>query len=725
MGRCHVFAFAALSAAFVVGCGDDSTSDAGTDARSDAAVDVAIDVPGDTRDAGPLVFALRVPAGANIGESVVIEVVGAEPPYDWQVGAELLRTEEPILERSFPDRGRYPIRVTLADGRHDSALLVVTAAPVFESSHSSTLSVGPEHVAAVVPDTGELVLTRFADGEFGEVRRLQPCADPVSVTLWMADDVERFLVACDRDARVVLVQGADLEVLSLAAGSRPRGVAIDGGHAFVTLQGLGAIAEVVEEGGLSLATTHPAMRDVRAIAALPGGGVAAARFRSGDEEGELFWLDGASRTVPLRFDPQPSADTESGGVPTLLGGLVASPDASHLVVVGQQANIGEGTFVSERPLTFETAIRAGLRVVSADGEEVWEERFLFDNRGLATAAVFSPRGDTLYVLDQAHRSIERLDRLNGEILGSLLDVGFGASGLGISRDGRTLFVNAETSRELRAYPVAAMGPSPPQARVMLVQEEPLAEEVLRGRILFEDSFDPRLARDGYIACASCHPGGDSDHRVWDFSDRGEGLRRTPPLFGRTMDGPLHWSANFDEVQDFENDIRQHFGGLGLMDPADFAASEDTLGPPKAGLSAELDALSAYVSSLRDDLPSPHTGAVSTGRVSEGAAIFERESCRDCHSGPRYTDSALIDGVPQLHDVGTLGPGSGQRLGESLVGIDTPTLIGLWHSPRYLHDGSAETLLDVLTTRDPDGRHGDVADLAPAELEALVAFLESL
>ena len=28
---------------------------------------------------------------------------------------------------------------------------------------------------------------------------------------------------------------------------------------------------------------------------------------------------------------------------------------------------------------------------------------------------------------------------------------------------------------------------------------------------------------------------------------------------------LHWSGNFDEFQDFEFDIRQHFGGQGLME----------------------------------------------------------------------------------------------------------------------------------------------------------------
>lgn len=29
-------------------------------------------------------------------------------------------------------------------------------------------------------------------------------------------------------------------------------------------------------------------------------------------------------------------------------------------------------------------------------------------------------------------------------------------------------------------------------------------------------------------------------------------------------GNVHWSANFDEIHDFENDICEHFGGSGLM-----------------------------------------------------------------------------------------------------------------------------------------------------------------
>jgi cytochrome c peroxidase len=88
-----------------------------------------------------------------------------------------------------------------------------------------------------------------------------------------------------------------------------------------------------------------------------------------------------------------------------------------------------------------------------------------------------------------------------------------------------------------------------------------------------------------------------------------------------------------------------------------------------------------------------------------------------------TNSGWIDpGVPLLHDVGTLGPGSGQRLGAALTGLDTPTLHGLWHSAPYLHDGSAATLKEVLTTRNVGDLHGVTSGLSAAEVEALVSYL---
>src|SRR5690606_17473892 len=58
-------------------------------------------------------------------------------------------------------------------------------------------------------------------------------------------------------------------------------------------------------------------------------------------------------------------------------------------------------------------------------------------------------------------------------------------------------------------------------------------------------------------------------------------------------------------------------------------------------------------------------------------------------------SDFTDGV--VHNVGTLRASSGSRLGETLAGIRTPTLLGVHDGAPYLHDGSAATLADVFTT----------------------------
>ena len=79
-----------------------------------------------------------------------------------------------------------------------------------------------------------------------------------------------------------------------------------------------------------------------------------------------------------------------------------------------------------------------------------------------------------------------------------------------------------------------------------------------------------MSLESYLSCATCHTDGGTDHRVFDFTQRGEGLRNTIDLRGRsgTGHGNLHWSANFDEVHDFEIDIVEHFGGSGLLNGSD-------------------------------------------------------------------------------------------------------------------------------------------------------------
>jgi cytochrome c peroxidase len=56
---------------------------------------------------------------------------------------------------------------------------------------------------------------------------------------------------------------------------------------------------------------------------------------------------------------------------------------------------------------------------------------------------------------------------------------------------------------------------------------------------------------------------------------------------------------------------------------------------------------------------------------------------------------------------------------------TPTLIELWRTAPYLHDGSAPTVMDVLTTGNRGNKHGFTSNLSKEELEDLAEFLLSL
>ena len=59
------------------------------------------------------------------------------------------------------------------------------------------------------------------------------------------------------------------------------------------------------------------------------------------------------------------------------------------------------------------------------------------------------------------------------------------------------------------------------------------------------------------------------------------------------------------------------------------------------------------------------------------------------------------------------------------GIDAPTLLGVWETAPYLHDGSSPSLLHVLTTANPAGAHGAVASLSTTEQQQLVSYLQQI
>ena len=78
-----------------------------------------------------------------------------------------------------------------------------------------------------------------------------------------------------------------------------------------------------------------------------------------------------------------------------------------------------------------------------------------------------------------------------------------------------------------------------------------------------------------------------------------------------------------------------------------------------------------------------------------------------------------------HDVGTITAKSGKRLGEDLDGFDTPTLLGLWDTAPYLHDGSAKNLQSIFTGRNSRGLHGRTSNLSRSQINQLADFLLQL
>ncbi len=714
----------------VWGCGaDDDAPDAGVDgAVRDAP---AIDGGAET------VARLVAPAYVRVDEAVVLDASGSVgESFAWNLGDGRTLPESGAHRTtvSWPSAGRQQVVVSVRGPtgvRTAGALVTVIGATPHTPAQSSSIVVEGDAVYSVNADADLLHVIELGDPVRSGGTHAT-CDGPRTV----ATNATQLAVACPASdtVRIFDLDSFASSDVSLPRGSRPYGVVARGASFFVSLQGTGEVAEIADG---TLRRTFAAIPDARGIAVAPDGRLAVSRWRSRDDAAEVVFLD-PETPVPepsvatLRFDPQVSNDSESGGIPSYLEQVLFSPTGQEVALPSTQANIGEGTFRSERPLTFETTVRAIVSwlepngAVSSGFEEDFAARKLFDNRGLAGAGIYNAFGDYLFVAMRGQRAIERIDLFGRTSAGTILGTCTAPEGLVLVGD--TLFVHCPVDRVVELYDVSDFRMAPrPFERFRTVEDEPLAPEVLRGKQLFQDSADPRLARDGYIACAHCHLDGDSDHRVWDFTDRGEGLRRTPPLFGLTPGAPLHWSGNFDELQDFEGDIRNAFGGRGLMDESDWTATSDPLGAPKAGRSADLDALAAYVASLDQRPRSPHRapGGGFTAAAERGRALFESRGCPDCHSGETTSDSRFeAPGSPLLHDVGTLGLGSGGRLGGPLPGIDTPSLHGVFDQPRLLHDGSA-TLMEVLTTRNATDLHGRTSDLSPAELEDLESFLRSL
>ncbi|MBX5481297.1 MAG: c-type cytochrome [Myxococcaceae bacterium] len=189
-----------------------------------------------------------------------------------------------------------------------------------------------------------------------------------------------------------------------------------------------------------------------------------------------------------------------------------------------------------------------------------------------------------------------------------------------------------------------------------------------------------------LACASCHPDGLDDGRVWNFDSIGP--RRTPPLVGGLVDtAPFHWDG---DMKDFDHLMLEVFVG-------------------RMGARPSLLKRAPQMLAWLDSLPGPrHTDAELDDAARRGEALFHDATvgCASCHSGSRFTNNATMD-------VGTGGK------------FQVPRLVGLAGRAPYMHDGCAQTLEQRFDPACGGANHGNVSGLSPEQLHDLVEYLKTL
>lgn len=120
------------------------------------------------------------------------------------------------------------------------------------------------------------------------------------------------------------------------------------------------------------------------------------------------------------------------------------------------------------------------------------------------------------------------------------------------------------------------------------------------------------------------------------------------------------------------------------------------------------AVDKYLLSLKP-VPSPYlvNGELSE-KAQKGKVLFESGSCIHCHKGSFFTDQ-------KIHEMGKQGEYDHQNK------WDTPTLLEVWRSGPYLHDGRSATMQEMLGKE----MHGLRNALSEEEVEQLSEYVLSL
>ncbi len=259
-----------------------------------------------------------------------------------------------------------------------------------------------------------------------------------------------------------------------------------------------------------------------------------------------------------------------------------------------------------------------------------------------------------------------------------------------------------------------------------------------------NSLHDRLSSEGWQSCASCHFKGLTDGVIWQFA---AGPRKSVPLNAtfnphrRAAQRVLNYSAIFDEVEDFEINIRNVSGPGpltgGALDPNHGLLIGDTgdLNVPPSVLNAfnrananrpqvtvtlpgsanPIPALTALREWVRNSVRTPKApmaglpNASTAADIALGRDLFLKAGCAKCHGGFNWTLS--------IKDFNS--PPAGAELFTERTGIFNGNPVGAQFFDRFLRDIDSFNL-GVPTLGNPLGNNvGATEKAAPAVVSGVL------
>jgi YVTN family beta-propeller protein len=405
----------------------------------------------------------------------------------------------------------------------------------------------------------------------------------------------------------------------------------------------------------------------------------------------------AAPAAPLAFN----ADTQAYvNEITNIGGAEADGGAINLHLGARNPEAGKIKLFFANPwaIAFTTQSGVGNAYVVSAGSDLLV-KLNVDANGTPS---FTVDADTT-------RYIDLNDPANPQTSG--LNAGKNPLGIVIKDDGSTAYVMNDVSRNVSIVNLASDSVTKVVRTAALPPPDTLDEILQVGKEIFFSSrghFDRpagttvstenRLSTDGWQNCASCHFAGLTDANIWQF---GSGPRKAIPLNGTfNPHNPddqriLNYSAIFDEVEDFEANVRNVSGpgnksagpppvldenhGLIFSDDGDINKAPDVvnnLPKPNAGRPqftvtlpvapsetrgpiAALDALKEWIrfavrtpnGPLTTDEISVANGGLSLSDVNAGRTLFFRAGCQSCHGGGKWTNSTKdFESPPPANDI---------------------------------------------------------------------------